>query len=923
MNKTTLLLGLLVHLAPVPLPLAAQVPPPGTSAAQIRRQIDARGLRSQLLSRIGSSGLTADQIRQRLAQLGYDPTTLDPYLNESVENPPEPSEGVLTAVRSLGILEVPQEPIQLPGVAAPTTPAVTPPALPRPSEEEREEGLRVFGLDVFSRSTTQFQPVTTGPVPDDYILGPGDELVLFLTGDVEFSYTLPVTREGFIVIPEVGQVWVNGISLEGLREQMYTYLGRAYSGIQRGQGATAQFQLSLGRLRTNQVFVTGEVAQPGSYLVSPVATVLNALYMAGGPTANGSYRDVRIIRGGQVVREVDLYEFLLLGNNFSEIRLEPADVLFIPARGPHVSLRGEVVREAIFELLPGQTIRDLLGYAGGLTAPASIRRARITRILPPSDRIEPGIERTTFDVDLNPVLNGDSDEGIPELHDGDDVRIYRVLGEVRNQVTLEGQVWHPGDFGFREGMTAWDLIRMGEGLEPEAYLGRAHIVRLDQARNTLSIIPFRLDTTAAGEPVENPALEEYDLVRVFSIRQFEQPHVIEVRGAVRDPGAFERFPGMLLRDAIMRAGGLEPFTYTDQAFISRLKPDSTRQVVSVELSVDSLGAVQNAEPLQDFDIVQILSLTRFTDEFHVRISGQVRDPRTERFQEGMTLRDVVVRAGGLTPTADLTIEVSRIAEPGERAEGTIAQILTLRVDSSYIVPDEAVRFYLGDRDSLSADDAAARFEVRPYDHIFVRRIPDFEFPRTVSVQGEVRFPGGYTLKRKDDRLSDVIERAGGLTGTGYAEGFRFYRRGNLVNVELQEVLRNPGHRDNVILLPGDSMVVPEYNPVVVVQGAVNSPSTVLYRPGAGFGYYIDNAGGYAGNADKGKAHVRYANGAIRVKRKFLFFGSSPTPGPASVVIVPAKSPSEGGFDVTSFVSNLVGIAASVATVILVVDRTRR
>ena len=923
MNKTTLLLGILVQTTAVAVPLAAQVPPPGTSAAQIQRQIDAMGLRLQLLSRIGSSGLTADQIRQRLAQLGYDPRTLDPYLDESVENPPAPSEGVLTAVRSLGILEVPQEPIQLPGQPAPTTPAVTPPALPRPSEEEREEGLRVFGLEVFSRSTTQFQPVTTGPVPDNYVLGPGDELVLFLTGDIESSYTLPVTREGFIIIPEVGQVWVNGISLDRLRDQMYTHLGRAYSGIQRGQGATTQFQLTLGRLRTNQVFVTGEVAQPGSYLVSPVASILNALYLAGGPTASGSFRDVRIVRGGRTARSIDLYDYLLRGNNLDAIRLEPGDVLFVPVHGDHVSIRGEVTREAIYEMKPGETLYDLIEHAGGVTTPAHLRRARITRILPPSQRLIPGVDRVVIDADLADIL--DNGDDAPELEAGDDVRVFSVRSEVRNLVTLAGSVWHEGSFGYGDGLRAWDLIRMGDGLTPEAYLPTAHIVRLNLVDSTLSVIPFSLDTLADGSPMENPELREFDAVRVFSRARFEPPHRVEVRGAVRSPGELTRFEGMTLRDAILRAGGLNPRTYTDRAFISRLQADSTRRVIAVSLDVDSLMIPLNGDTLEDFDIIDVYGIARFTDRFPVTISGEVRDPRSEQFQEGMTLRDLIVRAGGLTPTADLTIEVSRIADPSERAEGTIAQILTLRVDSSYIVPDEAVRFYLGDRDSLatpSADDAAARFEVRPYDHIFVRRIPDFEFPRTVSVQGEVRFPGGYALKRKDDRLSDVIERAGGLTETGYAEGFRFYRGGNLVNVELQEVLRNPNHRDNVILLPGDSMVVPEYNPVVVVQGAVNSPSTVLYRPGAGFGYYIDNAGGYAENADEGRAHVRYANGAIRVKHKFLFFGSSPKPGPASVVIVPEKGPSEGGFDVTSFVSNLVGIAASVATVILVVDRTR-
>ena len=419
MNKTTLLLGILVQTTAVAVPLAAQVPPPGTSAAQIQRQIGAQGLRRQLLSRIGSSGLTADQIRQRLAQLGYDPRTLDPYLNEGVENPPDPSESVLTAVRSLGILQVPEQALQQPGEPAATTPAVTPPALPQPSEEEREEGLRVFGLEVFSRSTTQFQPVTTGPVPDDYVLGPGDELVLFLTGDVELSYTLPVTREGFIVIPQVGQVWVNGISLDQLRDQMYTHLGRAYSGVRRDHDATTQFQLTLGRLRTNQVFVTGEVAQPGSYLVSPVASILNALYLAGGPTASGSFRDVRIVRGGRTARSIDLYDYLLRGNNLDAIRLQPGDVLFVPVHSDHVSIRGEVTREAIYEMKPGETLYDLIEHAGGVTTPAHLRRARVTRILPPGERLIPGVDRVVIDADLADIL--DNGDNAPELEAGDDV----------------------------------------------------------------------------------------------------------------------------------------------------------------------------------------------------------------------------------------------------------------------------------------------------------------------------------------------------------------------------------------------------------------------------------------------------------------------------------------------------------------------
>ena len=885
-------------------------PPPGTPASVIQLEIDGSGLRNLLKSRIESSGMTADQIRQRLGELGYDPSTLDPYLPGASEFGPNPSDSVLAAVTSLdlGGMPVQQPGLRVPGEVAATTAVATAPALPPPTAEEREEELRVFGLQVFARSTTQFQAVTSGPVPPSYVVGPGDELVLILTGDVQTSYTLSVTREGFIVVPEIGQVWVNGLTLERLRRQMYAHLSEAYSGIADGPQATTLFDISLGRLRTNQVFVTGEVARPGSYVVSPVATVLNALYLAGGPTAHGSFRDVRIIRGGSTAHSIDLYEYLLRGNNLDEIRLDPGDVIFVPVHGDHVSIRGEVVREAIYEMKPGETLYHLIEHAGGVTPPAYLRRARITRILPPAERRVPGFDRVVIDVDLSEVLANAATA--PKLEPGDDVRLFAVRNEVRNMVTLSGSVWQDGSFGFTPGLRAWDLIEMGEGLTPEAYLATAHIERLDLVDSTLSIIPFSLDTLPDGSPRENPDLEEFDVIRVFSRARFEPAHTVRVRGAVRNPGTLTRFDNMTLRDAILYSGGLKPQSYTERVFISRLQPDSTRRIISIELDVDSLMIPLNADTLQDFDIIDVYGIARFTDEFPVTISGEVRDPGTEKFQEGMTLRDMIVRAGGLTPTANLAIEVSRIAEPSERARGAISQSIILRVDSSYIVPQEAVRFYFGDRDSLaaaSANDQAARFELRPYDHIFVRRIPDFELPRDVTVLGEVRFPGGYTLRRKDERLSDVIQRAGGLRQTSHAEGFRFYRGGSLVNVELQEVLRNSNHRDNLVLLPGDSMIVPEYNPIVSVQGAVNSPSTVLYRKGEGLGYYIENAGGYAQNADGGRVHVQYANGATRVKHKFLFFGSSPKPGPGSTVTVPTKADGE---------SNVVAILSSVTQIIV-------
>lgn len=907
-----------------------QVPPPGTSAQEIQRQITGRGLQSQLRSRINSAGLTPDEIRQRLSQLGYDPATLDPYLHERDDDPPDPSESILAAVRSIGVIETPS-------MAAPGTPVK--PSLPEAIAVEKEEGLQVFGLKVFSRSTTQFQPLTNGPVPGDYIVGPGDELVLILTGDVETAYTLPVTREGFIVIPQVGQVWVNGMTLQSLREQMYIHLGSAYSGIRRGPEATTHFQLTLGQLRTNQIFLTGDVRHPGTYLVNPVASVLNALYHGGGPTAHGSFRDIRIVRGDQVVHRVDLYEYLLKGNNLNDVRLEPGDVVFVPVNHPHISIEGEVPRTAIYELLPGGTLADLIQYAGGLNAPAHLRRARITRILPPAERTA-GVDRTTLDVDLVEVIRDPA--SAPVLRPGDQVRIFPVRTEVRNTVQLEGSVWHPGTFEYQRGMRAWELIAMGEGLKPDAYLDRAQIVRMNPADSTLRIIPLSL-VVAEGTPADNPELHEYDALHVFSQERFRRQKTIEVRGAVRNPGNLRSFQNMTLRDAILRGGGLDEEAFIEQAYISRLRPDSTRRIIPIRLAVDSLNMPQNSEPLQEHDIVEIYGAGRFVDQLPVTITGAVRAPGSELFQEGMTLHDLLIRAGGLAPQADMVVEVSRLTDADQQLEGIISEVIRVGVDSTYLITDQGRRYYPGGRGAgagldldsapghdngdnghpapvtMLGSDVTRGFELRPFDHIHVRRLPDFSLPQTVAITGEVLYPGHYTLQRRDERLSDLVGRAGGLTPPGYAGGSRLYREGELVNIDFEAVLNKPSHQDNIAMVPGDSLVVPAYNPVVLVKGAVHTPSAVLYREGAGLDYYVANAGGYTREADPGRVHVRFANGEGKIASPVLFFTRAPEPKPGSVITVPARDPADRT-DWASLLADLAQVAGTVTTLALLISR---
>ncbi|MFO7892661.1 MAG: SLBB domain-containing protein [Longimicrobiales bacterium] len=798
-------------------PAEAQVaPPPGTSAQAIQEQISSRGLQSAVLQRLQQSGMSESQVRQRLASMGYDPSTLDPYLSGDAEPPEQPSGSAISAAQALGLLQ----PAEVDSVET----EVREPADSTALERERE--VRVFGLEVFRRTTSEFQPVTTGPVPPSYRVGPGDELVLFLTGDVEKSYDLPVTREGFVVIPQVGQVWVNGLTMAEIRDQMYTYLGRSYSGVSRGPDATTHFQLTLGQLRPNQVFVTGQVAEPGTYLVNAVASALNALYLGGGPLPTGSFRDVRVMRAGELAHRLDLYEYLLEGDNLSDIRLEPGDVIFVPVPHDQVSIEGEVARPAIYELMPGETLVDLIGFAGGLNAPAYTRRAQITRILPPEERTEPGVDRVTMDVDLAAALA--DPEAAPALEPGDDVRVYRVQREVRNTVAITGGVWHPGAYRLEPGLRAWDLIRRAEGLKEDAYRGRAQIVRIDPGDSTRTVIPFTLDVAADGTPVANPELREYDTVRVFS-------------------------------------------------------------------------------------------RSDFTTDFPVSISGEVREPVSPVFEEGMTLRDLILRARGILPTADLTIEIARLPDAARRGTDTIAEILQVTVDSSFLVSEQARQYHMAE--SVADDGPAAEFTIEPYDRVTVRQLPDFQLQRSVELRGHVRQPGHYTLQERDECLSTVIRRAGGLRPEAYAGGARFFRNGVRVNVDLGEAVEGPGCPADIALLDGDSLFVPEYNPVVVIQGAVNGeqPVAIQFRPGAGLGYYINNAGGYARNADEDRVHVRYANGEGAAVGRFLMFSSAPELEAGAVVTVPFVR-DEDRVNVPSLISDIAQIAATLTTIALVIAR---
>ncbi|MBK6779449.1 MAG: SLBB domain-containing protein [Gemmatimonadetes bacterium] len=550
-------------------PLLAQVPTGGLpSPDQARQLLQTRpDLVRQLRERIGTSGLTPEQIRARLRAAGYPEDLLDPYLaGADTTRKLTPGTDILEASRVLGLVSAEDAESLL---VLTDSALKLADSLRADSLSDTTSTLQVFGLSLFRRSLTVFSPELSGPVDANYRLGPGDGLVLILTGDVELAHELVVTREGFIAIPQVGQLYVSNLTLGQLEDLLYARLGRVYSGVRRGAGATTRFNVTVARLRTVQVFVTGDVARPGSYQVSAAGTALSALYAAGGPTENGSFRHVEIRRGGRLLDSLDLYDYLLRGDNSRDARLENGDVIFVPVRGTQVKVTGAIIRPAIYELRAEESLRDLLQSAGGFEAVALRRRVQVDRILPPAQRAAGGRDRVVLEIGAEQFEDGRGPAFA--MAPGDSVTVFEVAERRRNLVMVNGNVWTPGAIGLSPGMRLSEAIRLAGGPKPDVYLAQIGISRLQPDSTRLQLRSAFRDST--GAVTDDLPLQEDDAITVFSRSSFRPLRYVAVTGAVRRPGRVPYREGLTLRDALLEVEGLTEDALLTEAEVARL-PDA-------------------------------------------------------------------------------------------------------------------------------------------------------------------------------------------------------------------------------------------------------------------------------------------------------------------------------------------------------------
>lgn len=690
-----------------------------------------------------------------------------------------------------------------------------------------KDSIQVFGRNIFRNSSLTFEPSMNIATPVDYRLGPGDQVVIEVWGASEANITQKVTPDGYISIPDIGPVAVNGLTVQAASEKIRGKLSKIYSGMKTANiDLSTNVKVCLGQIRTIQVNIMGEVARPGTYALSSFSTVFHALYKAGGISQLGSLRNIKVVRGGRTVATVDVYDYIINGRSHSDIRLQEGDVILASPYDALVLIQGKIKRPMYYEMKSTESVLTLIKYAGGFTNDAYSTAVTIER--------SNNKEKTICTVD-------DMNYGIFKVKDGDVVSVGAILDRYDNRVEIKGAVYRPGFY-------------------------------------------------AMGKEIST------------------------------------------VRDLIQKADGLLDDAFTNRAVLHRENPDKTLEIISV----NTKGILNGTEPdivLQKNDILFIPSIYDLEAKGTLEIVGEVFSPGVFPYAANTKLEDLIIMAGGLTEAAStVRVDVTRRINDTKSMKKTkdLSKTYSFSVKDGFVVEGEP------------------GFILEPYDQVFVRRSPGYSQKINVTINGEVEFEGNYALNVRNERLSDVIKQAGGLTEFAYLEGARLERQltyeeylqakelmamvvsnnkveGNdsivvpevtrtyPVGIDLVQIMKNPHSEIDPVLHDGDVVIIPQLMTTVSVSGSVRKPNTVVYNPSMKLKDYISEAGGYAERARKSGTFILYPNGHIKelgrsASAKEIIGGSK--------IIVPQKAKSQWNIGTTlSTVTTSVSMLAVIASLI--------
>jgi protein involved in polysaccharide export with SLBB domain len=726
-----------------------------------------------------------------------------------------------------------------------------------------EPTLKPFGYDLFTRVPTTFAPATDIPVPAEYVVGPGDTFEVLLVGERGGRYTLTVGRDGTVDFPQLGPIAVAGLRFASAKDLLEQRVAEQMIGM--------RASVSMGALRSIQVFVLGEAEQPGSYTVSGLSTITNALFASGGVKPIGSLRNIQLKRNGQVVRTLDLYDLLLNGDTSGDVRLLPGDVIFIPPVGTTVAVEGEIQRPAIYEVKPGAVASEILYLSGGLTPTADPRSATL-------ERIDERRNRTVVDVDLTTPQG----RGV-RLQTGDSIRIRPIRDSLEAAVSLEGHVYRPGRVQYRAGMRITDVVGSLDELRPLADTHYVLIRRESGPMRRVSVVSADLAAAFAnrGSAADVP-LDARDRIHVFDLaasrerviapiiaeldRQSgrDQPRqVVSVGGRVKVPGQYPLEPGMTVSDLIRAGGSLDQAAYGGTAELARYEVINGErretEVIEIDLGRVIAGDLAADVSLQPFDVLVIRETPEWREQESITISGEVRFPGTYPIRRGETLKSVIERAGGLTMFAFPEGSVFTRQELREREQRQL-QVLAERL------------------------------------------------------QRELA-----TLSLQQAQSGEAAQTAQAMAaGQGLLADLQATEAVGRLVIDLDEVIATEaGGNGDLFVRNGDQLVVPRITQEVTVIGEVQGATSHIWQPGLSKRDYIDRSGGFTQRADEKRAFVIRANGRVDVGSNSGWFGRSGVQEirPGDTVVVPLDAQKMRPLTLwTSVTQILFNIAVAVAAV---------
>jgi polysaccharide biosynthesis/export protein len=595
--------------------------------------------------------------------------------------------------------------------------------------------LQPFGYNIFQYPRSTFEPVLNVATPPSYALGPGDEVIISVWGDTKLYYQLSVNREGNILVPDVGPIGANGMSIQQLKGKMLKRMTAVYSSLRNGEkGATSFFDLSLGKLRTIQIFVLGEVQKPGGYALSSMSTAIHALYLSGGPTINGSLRSIQIVRNGSVFGTLDFYDYALRADNSKDIRLQDGDIVFVKPVGIRAGVAGFVLRPGMYEMKEKENLSTLLEFAGGLRFDAYFQRLHVERLVPFDE--QKNYAKNFLDFDLHFATYEEVVKSTFEIQSGDIVSVSQVGLLPENRVTISGNVQKPGVFQLNPGMHVKDLLLEADSLARNTFSERGTLFRL-LPNLRREVIAFNPRLALFGEEQNNIELKNEDSLIIYKESQFFPEHTVSIGGAVRNPGKYPRHDSMTVADLVVMAGGLTEGASTVEWELSRL--DTTHFGT---LSTIKKFNVQNdywnenngeASFLQDFDYLMIPSNPKYNLQKFVGIFGYVYYPGGYALRvEDERLSSLVKRAGGLRPDAYLA-----------------GSTLFRKWNHAGLVPIDFEK-------ALEDTESSENLRLLQGDSIMISYQQE-----VVMVRGEVFVPAAIVHK-KGASLSYYLEQAGGL-----------------------------------------------------------------------------------------------------------------------------------------------------------------